>query len=120
MIKYIAWRGIVRHSKNRYVLRFYPAICKNNVHLAKTFIRKQNYINNKKLFVLHRDIQSFSSLLQTGPFVQVQISKLPGRVDAESHLVIVVYLPPSLLVLDVAHVVAGVAGGPHVRNEGCQ
>jgi len=57
MIKYIAWRGIVRHSKNRYVLRFYPAICKNNVHLAKTFIRKQNYINNKKLFVLHRDIQ---------------------------------------------------------------
>lgn len=57
MINYIAWRGIVRHSKNRYVLRFYPAICKNNVHLAKTFIRKQNYINNKKLFVLHRDIQ---------------------------------------------------------------
>ena len=30
---------------------------KNNVHLAKSFIRKQNYINNKKLFVLHRGIR---------------------------------------------------------------
>ena len=95
---------------------------KNNVHLAKTFIRKQNYINNnKKLFVLRRDLRIIKSYpLQTGPLIQIQISKLPGRVDAESHLVVVVDLPPALLVLDMAHVVPGVTRGPHVGNESSQ
>ena len=62
--------------------------------------------------------RTVSSFLQTGSFIQIQISQLLGRVEAERHLVVVVDLPPLVLVPDVTHVVAGVTGGPHVGDEG--
>ena len=58
--------------------------------------------------------------LHTASFIQVQVPQLPGRGRAERHLVVVVDDPAPLLVLDVTHVVAGVAGAAHVRDEGRQ